>query len=684
MQILLQPGIYLMRRFRLLPKFIIVTFVFALPACLISTLLVKELNKSIDTAQQELVGIKLINSLQALQNQLQLHRAWQRLALAGNSGAKEQQTSAANGIEHHFKDFQQHLNREHDSAFNAELGSLQDAWRQIQAPPEGTKPAQVYRMSIDLSEKFDKLRTTIADQRQLSLDPQVETYYLIHLYSKAIPELMSTLIDTSARGASYIDTGLMEANEDILISTNVVLNQRDLVKIKSQIEMALANDPQLAALNGQVSSLITEHQVFLERTKKEVLNTLDQDTGTKYLAAGMICANKWDQIHQAIALMMAGKLEQRMKTMEWNRNAILATILLMFSIAAYLLCCFYLSFSRQTRSLSLAASKISQGDLSHPIQMQGQDELAQLQAEFEGMRQVLATLVTHIRMGTSTIAIASREIANGNMNLSTRTEQQASSLAESSNSMEQLTTTVQQNTQSAQYANEQAKHATSIAKQGGEMVRELVDMMMSIQLSSRRINDIIGVIDGIAFQTNILALNAAVEAARAGEQGRGFAVVATEVRNLAQRSAEAAKEIKGLIETSEAQVQAGNRQVQNTGETMQNIVATIALVSENMQSIFRASAEQVSGIQMVNLTLGQLDNITQQNASLVEEAAAAADNMHQQAKKLAEAVEIFVLAEPTVESSEEVQRVSRRSTLKLASSKAKRSGIGKRTLSALG
>jgi methyl-accepting chemotaxis protein len=248
-----------------------------------------------------------------------------------------------------------------------------------------------------------------------------------------------------------------------------------------------------------------------------------------------------------------------------------------------------------------------------------------------------------VRTGTDTITVASREIASGNADLSARTETQASSLEETASSMEELTSTVKQNADNARQANQLAVSASSVAEQGGKVVAQVVDTMGSIKDSSRKIVDIIGVIDGIAFQTNILALNAAVEAARAGEQGRGFAVVASEVRNLAQRSAGAAKEIKGLIGDSVDKVDAGSRLVDEAGQTMGLIVTSIRQVADIMGEITAATQEQSHGIEEVNQAIAQMDQMTQQNAALVEEAAAAAESMQDQAQKLADAVSIFKL-----------------------------------------
>jgi methyl-accepting chemotaxis protein len=288
------------------------------------------------------------------------------------------------------------------------------------------------------------------------------------------------------------------------------------------------------------------------------------------------------------------------------------------------------------------ASRIATGDLTVAIPTHTDDQSSVMFAMKE-MRDSLAGIVAQIRTGTDTIASGSSQIASGNLDLSARTEQQASSLEETASSMEELTATVKQNAESAHQANDLACAASDIALKGGQVVSQVVQTMGSIHQSARKIADIISVIDGIAFQTNILALNAAVEAARAGEQGRGFAVVATEVRNLAQRSAAAAKEIKTLIEDSVSKVESGSQLVDQAGHTMEDIVGSIQRVNSIMGEIASASHEQISGISQINLAVNHMDESTQQNASLVEEAAAAAQSMQEQAQHLASLVSTFTL-----------------------------------------
>ncbi|MCA3219415.1 MAG: hypothetical protein ING59_12815 [Burkholderiales bacterium] len=340
--------------------------------------------------------------------------------------------------------------------------------------------------------------------------------------------------------------------------------------------------------------------------------------------------------------------EQAMANFDWVNVAVAIIVGIVFALTAALLVLSYFWVRRalwravgaEPAEIAVVARTAAQGDLSRPILSEHADSVA---GSLERMRQHIVGVVGEVRRGVESVSTASREIAQGNQNLSSRTEQQASSLQQTAASMEQMTSSVKLSADNARQANQLAVSASEVAQRGGTVVGDVVSTMDQISASSRKIAEIIGVIDGIAFQTNILALNAAVEAARAGDQGRGFAVVAGEVRNLAQRSAQAAREIKHLITESVGKVESGAAQVDHAGRTMDEIVTQVRRVTDLIGEITSSTLEQSSGLQQVNQAVTQLDQATQQNAALVEQSAAAASSLSEQAQRLAKSVSVFKL-----------------------------------------
>jgi methyl-accepting chemotaxis protein len=330
-----------------------------------------------------------------------------------------------------------------------------------------------------------------------------------------------------------------------------------------------------------------------------------------------------------------------------DSQSVITTLALLFAVvvavAILLGRMLAISVSAPIRAAAVAAQRVANGDLTVALETGRRDEAGQLLGAVAGMTQNLRDVLGELAARAQTVADTSAQIAQGNLDLSQRTEEQASTLEETASSMEELTSTVTQNAQTAREASQLAVGASEVARQGGRVVGQVVSTMTGIAASSRKISEIIGVIDGIAFQTNILALNAAVEAARAGEQGRGFAVVAAEVRNLAQRSAAAAKEIKALIGVSVEQVESGSKLVEAAGQTMGDIVLSVKKVSNLIAEIAAASQEQSAGIEQVNTAVTQMDQVVQQNASLVEEATAATESMKEQALSLLQVVNRFDL-----------------------------------------
>jgi len=451
-----------------------------------------------------------------------------------------------------------------------------------------------------------------------------------------------------------------ETNSIAIALRNVMLS-RDAADRRAQVDTIMASRRTMDELLAQMKDAIQSEK------GRALLAQMEQETATyksgQDKLLGLVQAGDMDAAHALLVGDMRPLL-LRLKAATGEQAALQkdiaaraaqeagatyrSTALLMWGLGAAALALAALVAWLITRSITRplnqaldVANTVAAGDLTSRIEVTTRDETGQLLQALKTMNASLANTVGTVRVGTDTIAVAASQVAVGAQDLSSRTEQQASALEEAASSMEELTSTVRQNADNARQANVLAEVASNVAARGGDVVKQVVGTMNDINASSARINDIIGVIDGIAFQTNILALNAAVEAARAGEQGRGFAVVASEVRNLAQRSAAAAKEIKGLIGDSTGAVEQGSKLVAEAGSTMEEIVDSVRRVTDIMAEISAASSEQSAGIEQINQAVTQMDQGTQQNAALVEEAAAAATAMREQSTLLAQAVAVF-------------------------------------------
>ncbi|WP_374676517.1 methyl-accepting chemotaxis protein [Ideonella sp.] len=437
---------------------------------------------------------------------------------------------------------------------------------------------------------------------------------------------------------SSADTGLAAQLKPDVEATSARISE-----LQKRLE-EIATTPEEQAL---LASVAQARKAYIELRKE---HTAAKEAGT--LPDGAVAAvrdavTRYDGTQKAMvdhisAEAKAYAVSQRDARMAnvWVIAAVLVSLAGLLLVSAWLT---VRAIMRPLKEAVRATEQVAGGDLTVRLDTQRADEIGDLMRGLQHMADALRQLIGSVREGAQHIEVASREIASGNTDLSSRTEQTASALQETASSMQQLTGTVRQSADAASQANQLASSAAQSAERGGQVVEQVVQNMADISASSRRIGDIIGVIDGIAFQTNILALNAAVEAARAGEQGRGFAVVAGEVRSLAQRSAEAAREIKGLIGASVEKVEAGTRLVQDAGSTMGEIVGSVRRVTDIIGEISASAAEQRDGIDQVNLAVVQLDQMTQQNAALVEESAAAAASMQTQAQRLAGVVATFRL-----------------------------------------
>jgi methyl-accepting chemotaxis protein len=446
---------------------------------------------------------------------------------------------------------------------------------------------------------------------------------------------------------------LLRGNEPAKLDKYTAAFQKSAATTRTELQKVSTLLAKLALSTPLIDDALAEHATlgrnYLQALQKYDSANADSAHVVDALVMGMDRAptKKIDDIVEFIqkqsTAMVAATSAQQAISQRHATLGLIGIVVLTIVVGALLMTWLVRSITGRIDEAVRIAHVVASGDLSTHIAVSGRDEIGMLLHSLKQMHDRLADIVGKVRLGTDAINLAATEIAHGNQDLSARTEEQASSLEETAASMEELTGTVRENGDNAAQASTLAGVAQGVALRGGEAMAEVTATMSAINVASNRIVDIIGVIDGIAFQTNILALNAAVEAARAGEQGRGFAVVASEVRNLAQRSAAAAKEIKALIGDSVGQVAAGSKLVGQAGSTMQEVVDSVQRVTAIVAEIAEASGTQNIGIAQINEAIAQMDSVTQQNAALVEQAAAAAEAMQHQAERLAEAVSIFKL-----------------------------------------
>jgi methyl-accepting chemotaxis protein len=638
-KILLAPVVPLMQRLRLLHKFALMSLVFMVPLLLVLTLLYAEMHKEIVTAERERIGLRYVRALEDAALLVRKHRALHHMQLAGNAGAAEQAERTRAGIEV----LMNTLATFTDLSVGTAAADIGESWRVLREKIPVQKAKDSYADHNALLERIAKLSALVADRSGLTLDPQADSNHLTAALTEAFPGIADALSHIAGRGAAYIDTALLEPNEDLMLNSAVMVARRDLARLPARFEAVFRENAYLRRDLEPELAAVTEALAFLDRAQSEVLNAYNQTSGREFFEAGDKSIEALHRTAVASAKVLDSLLAQRIELYSARLYIIIAAALGGLVVSVYLLAAFYLSFSGDVNHLEQAVEGAAAGDLSKRISSTSRDEIGGLVNAFGGMNAGLAELVAQVRAGSEAITQTSHELAADNADLSGRTESQASSLQQTASSMEELTSIVRRNDNNAEEANRLAISAADVARKGGQAVDEVIDTMAGIQQSSRRIIDIIGVIDGIAFQTNILALNAAVEAARAGEQGRGFAVVATEVRALAQRSAGAAREIKSLIEGSVEQIERGNTLVGHAGATMGDIVSSVQHVAHIMNEISASSREQTSGIEQVNQAISQMDAVTQRNAQLVEHAAGAADSLLRQAAGLAQAVAVFKL-----------------------------------------
>ena len=510
------------------------------------------------------------------------------------------------------------------------------------------KPAESTVRHTALVAELLALNSNVMDDYGLSHDTTADGYALIMAAFVNAPALAERLGQLRAQGTGLLVTGNLLPENRATLAAVKDRTQELLGDMIGNLDKATAANAVFKAnLGDKAQSLKDEIAKSLAMVDQDLIQAAELKLAPDIYFQALTDAINAVYAFNTVALKdLSALLDQRANHLRHTQSAMLASLMLLLAVAATLAGLFARGILRQLGGepdyARAVVQRIASGNLSQPVQLAAGDTTSLL-AAMALMQTWLADVVGEVRRNADSLATASVQIAQGNLDLSGRTEEQASGLQATAAAMDQLNATVSQNADNAQQAKQLALGTASVAQRGGQSVGEVVETMKGINTSSRKIGEIIGVIDGIAFQTNILALNAAVEAARAGEQGRGFAVVATEVRNLAGRSADAAREIKGLINASVERVEQGTAQVDRAGATMTEVVAAVQRMTDIMAEISAASVEQSAGVAQVGSSVSQMDRTTQQNAALVEESAAATESMRDQAQQLVKAVSVFRL-----------------------------------------
>ena len=638
----------LLHRMKLGQKFLILGLIALVMVLIPSLLYFQRAMTDIADTQRALRGTQPLLAINKVIQYSQVHRGMSASMLSGNAALEARRPALRDKLNAAMAELQTQLqSSQTPPALQTRWADIQRTWieleqgvasRSLDTPKSTGQHTAMITRQLQLSEE-------LLDEFNLSRDPGHDTHALIRATMVDIPWLAENMGIMRAMGSGFLTKA--EAPPAGRATMAALLKRaRELeLSMFRQLGRASSANPELKmVLDGGAASHRSAIEKTLALAEREVITAPE----LKFVAVAYFdeFTRTIDGLFEFNALAMktlVSTLDARLQHARNTQLLVAAIVIGGMAAALWLSLLFIRSITGPLNEALTIAHAVAEGDLRVKVNVQGDNELGQLMQALSTMRDHLARVVRQVMEGSESVATASAEIAQGDNDLSGRTEAQASALQETSASMEQLGSTVQQNATNAHQANQLAQNASTVAVRGGEVMGRVVDTMKGINDSSRRIADIIQVIDGIAFQTNILALNAAVEAARAGEQGRGFAVVASEVRSLAGRSADAAKEIKQLIDASVERVAQGTVLVDQAGSTMAEVVSAIRRVTDIVGEISSSSSEQATGVAQVVEAVAQMDQTTQQNAALVEEIAAAADSLRGQAQQLVHTVSAFKL-----------------------------------------
>ena len=641
----LNPGAALLRKLRLPAKLLILSLALMIPLLLITVSANLRLSEAIEVTRDEASGAVWVQRIGELTREVQKHRGQTNMVISGNTGVRDALGQTRQSLVAEVAKLDAVIALRPDFDLASEWASLKS---RIQALPElEQRPAsQAFAEHTDLIDALRQLIYTTAERSSLLLDPMLTTHFLIDAVVRQTPVWAEKLAQIRGLGASLI----AHPEPDILAIQHVrtlIVNAKNRSDDMTRLQGFLRK---YGHDNMEGQATVDRANAFLGNAER-ALNAPGTVTSANFFADGTAAVEAVAAYDAQLTERLASQLSQRLQhdqRLLWMSMGISVSGI---ALLIYLLLAFYFSFTTDFRQIISVMRQTASGNLCSSLVVRGSDELAEQTTLLQRMNANLSAMVAQVRSSSALVAHSGENLAAGNRDLADRTEQQAANLEQTAASVQELSSTVNQNAATASESDAQASQVRDIAELGAQAMSEAVDSVTTIQKGTQQMNEIIGVIDSLAFQTNILALNAAVEAARAGEQGRGFAVVASEVRSLAQRSAASAREIRVLIQTSSGQVDLSVQHIRLAGDSMAQIVSGVRGVAINMSRISAASAEQSTGLIQISSAVSQLDEITQRNAQMVERAVDKANQLVVRAGDLASAVVSFKLQQGTADEA---------------------------------